>query len=38
LRLIGLELERMLAHIADVGALCGDVAFVVPASYTARIK
>ncbi|MGA2960510.1 MAG: NADH-quinone oxidoreductase subunit C [Candidatus Korobacteraceae bacterium] len=38
LRLIGLELERMLAHIADVGALCGDVAFVVPASYTARLK
>jgi Ni,Fe-hydrogenase III large subunit len=38
LRLIGLELERMLAHIADVGALCGDVAFVVPAVYTARLK
>jgi len=38
LRLIGLELERMLAHIADVGALCGDVAFVVPAAYTARLK
>ena len=38
LRLIGLELERMLAHIADVGALCGDVAFAVPASYTARLK
>ena len=37
-RLIGLELERMLAHIADVGALCGDVAFVVPAAYTARLK
>lgn len=38
IRLIGLELERMLAHIADVGALCGDVAFVVPAVYTARLK
>jgi Ni,Fe-hydrogenase III large subunit len=38
IRLIGLELERMIAHIADVGALCGDVAFSVPATYTARIK
>jgi len=38
IRLIGLELERMIAHIADVGVLCGDVAFSVPAAYTARIK
>ena len=38
IRLIGLELERMIAHIADVGALCGDVGFTVPAAYTARIK
>jgi len=38
IRLVGLELERMLAHIADVGALCGDVGFMVPAAYTARIK
>jgi Ni,Fe-hydrogenase III large subunit len=38
IRLIGLELERMLAHIADIGALCGDVGFSVPAAYTARIK
>jgi Ni,Fe-hydrogenase III large subunit len=38
IRLIGLELERMIAHIADVGALCGDVGFSVPAAYTARIK
>jgi Ni,Fe-hydrogenase III large subunit len=38
IRLIGLELERMMAHIADVGALCGDVGCVVPAAYTARIK
>jgi Ni,Fe-hydrogenase III large subunit len=38
IRLIGLELERMIGHIADVGALCGDVAFSVPSAYTARIK
>ncbi|HEV2486617.1 MAG TPA: NADH-quinone oxidoreductase subunit C [Terracidiphilus sp.] len=38
IRLIGLELERMMAHIADAGALCGDVGCVVPAAYTARIK
>ena len=38
LRLVGLEVERMLAHIADVGALCGDVGFTVPAAYNARIK
>ncbi len=38
IRLIGLELERMIAHIADVGALCGDVGFSVPAAYYARIK
>lgn len=38
IRMIGLELERILAHIADVGALCGDVGCVVPAAYTARIK
>jgi len=38
LRLIGLELERMLAHIGDFGALCGDVAFSVPSAYTARLK
>jgi Ni,Fe-hydrogenase III large subunit len=38
LRLVGLELERMMAHIADVGALCGDVGCIVPAAYTARIK
>lgn len=38
IRLIGLELERMLAHIADVGALCGDVGFSVPAAYNARLK
>jgi Ni,Fe-hydrogenase III large subunit len=38
IRLLGLELERMLAHIADVGALCGDVGCTVPAVYTSRIK
>ena len=38
IRLVGLELERMAAHIADVGALCGDVGFAVPAAYTARVK
>lgn len=38
LRLVGLELERMLAHVADVGALCGDVGFTVPAAYHSRIK
>jgi Ni,Fe-hydrogenase III large subunit len=38
IRLIGLELERMMAHIADVGALSNDVAFVLPAAYCSRIK
>lgn len=38
IRLVGLELERMIAHIADVGALCGDVGFTVPAAYNSRIK
>src|SRR5512142_817386 len=38
IRLVGLELERMLAHIGDVGALCGDVGFAVPAAYTSRLK
>ena len=38
IRLVGIELERMLAHVADVGALCGDVGFTVPAAYASRIK
>ena len=37
-RLIGLELERMISHIADVGALSNDVAFVLPSAYCSRIK
>ncbi|MGB7549881.1 MAG: NADH-quinone oxidoreductase subunit C [Terracidiphilus sp.] len=38
IRLLGLELERMMAHIGDVGALCGDVGCTVPVPYTSRIK
>jgi Ni,Fe-hydrogenase III large subunit len=38
LRLIGLEFERLLAHIGDVGALCNDVAFAAPAARAAAIK
>ena len=38
LRLAGLELERLIAHIGDVGALCGDVAFSVAAAYGSRLK
>jgi len=38
IRLIGLEAERLLAHIGDFGALCGDVGFSVPAAYCARVK
>ncbi len=38
IRLIGLELERMMAHIGDFGALCGDVGFAVPTAYCATIK
>ncbi len=38
IRLVGQELERMMAHIGDVGALCGDVGFTVPAAYTSRLK
>ncbi|MGB9119976.1 MAG: NADH-quinone oxidoreductase subunit C [Candidatus Angelobacter sp.] len=38
MRLIGLELERMIAHIGDVGALSNDVAFVLPAAYCSRVK
>jgi len=38
IRFLGLELERMMSHIADVGALCGDVGCLVPAAYNSRIK
>jgi hydrogenase-4 component G len=38
IRLIGQELERLVFHIADVGALCGDVGFSVPAPYCNELK
>lgn len=38
LRLIGLEFERLLAHIGDFGALCNDVAFAVAAARGAELK
>ncbi|HVA93394.1 MAG TPA: NADH-quinone oxidoreductase subunit C [Candidatus Dormibacteraeota bacterium] len=38
IRLIGLELERLVCHISDVGGLCTDVGFGVAAAYAARIK
>jgi len=38
LRLIGLELERLIAHIGDVGALCNDIGFGVPATRAAGLK
>ncbi len=38
LRLIGLELERLVAHIGDVGTLCNDVGFVTGAARGASLK
>jgi Ni,Fe-hydrogenase III large subunit/Ni,Fe-hydrogenase III component G len=38
IRLIGLELERLVSHISDVGGLCTDVGFSVAAAYAMRIK
>jgi hypothetical protein len=38
IRLIGLELERLVSHISDVGGLCTDVGFGVAAAYAMRIK
>ena len=37
-RLIGLECERMIAHVGDVGALCNDVGFSVAAARAAGLK
>jgi Ni,Fe-hydrogenase III large subunit len=38
LRLIGLEVERLIAHVDDVGALCNDVGFSVAAARAASLK
>src|ERR1019366_5971675 len=38
IRLVGLELERLVCHISDVGGLCTDVGFGVAAAYSARLK
>ena len=38
LRLIGLELERLICHISDLGGLCTDVGFGVAAAYATRLK
>ncbi len=38
IRLIGLELERLICHISDMGGLCTDVGFGVAAASAARIK
>ena len=38
IRLVGQEIERIIAHIGDVGALCGDIGFSVPAAYGSRLK
>ena len=38
LRLIGLELERFVCHVSDVGGLCTDVGFSVAAAHATRIK
>jgi Ni,Fe-hydrogenase III large subunit len=38
LRLIGLEMERLVCHISDIGGLCTDVGFGVGAAYATRIK
>jgi Ni,Fe-hydrogenase III large subunit/Ni,Fe-hydrogenase III component G len=38
LRLIGLEFERLIAHVGDVGALCNDVGFSVAAARAASLK
>ena len=38
LRLIGLEFERLVCHISDIGGLCTDVGFGVAAAYATRLK
>jgi Ni,Fe-hydrogenase III large subunit/Ni,Fe-hydrogenase III component G len=38
IRLVGQEMERLMAHIGDVGALCNDIGFAVPAAYTSQLK
>jgi len=37
-RLMGLEFERLVCHISDVGGLCTDVGFGVAAAYATRLK
>jgi len=38
LRGIALELERLANHIGDLGAMCGDVAYLPGASYFGRLR
>ncbi len=38
IRLIGLEFERLVCHVSDVGGLCTDVGFSVAAAYATRLK
>jgi Ni,Fe-hydrogenase III large subunit len=38
IRLIGLELERLVCHVSDFGGLCTDVGFSVGAALATRIK
>lgn len=38
LRLVGLELERLVAHVGDVGAMCNDVGFAVAAARASALK
>jgi Ni,Fe-hydrogenase III large subunit len=38
IRLIGLELERLVCHVSDIGGLCTDVGFGVAAAYSTCLK
>lgn len=38
LRTLGLELERLYNHVADIGAICADVAFVTANMHAMRLK